>query len=89
MAENDHSKALEKRVLREVYKPEPEKKGWQETEQGLLHTFRKLTDSQRLAVFCYAQNLAIARIRARLEKKSATSDRRFRQFMKCVTDTVQ
>lgn len=88
MAKSDHSKALEKRVIREVYKPEPEKKGWGPTEELLISTFRKLTEDQRLEAFSYVQNLAIARIRTRLEKRSAASDRRFQRFMSRATSEV-
>ena len=64
-------KTLQQRVMDEVLKPEPPNKRWEYNEASLLSTFRKLTEEQRIEVLCYTQNLAIARIRTRLEKSDA------------------
>lgn len=64
------------RVIRELYRPERPKKGWESAEENLVSTYRKLTEQQRLDVTGYLQRLAMARIRDRLKRQDAQSSAR-------------
>jgi len=57
--------------IRNLYKPEPERKTWRSHEQGLLNLQRKLTPEQRLLVYLFAERLALENINTLLERDRA------------------
>lgn len=45
-----------------LYRPEPERKAWLQHEGALCNLSRKLTEKERITVYCFAERLVLQRI---------------------------